>query len=179
VDRIFSEIKKAIEEELAQQESTRRPGQRGSVQRRPPVRDVPPEQRWPDEPEQRFDEAIGAPRDARDAARMDDERRRQQERDRQRQHPDAQREQRQSETRAARQAKDAARRRERMMREATRHEERPRVQRQEASSSRRSSPLRAIIRQTLRTTSGVRHAILLSEVFGRPVSMRSQDDHLP
>jgi hypothetical protein len=37
----------------------------------------------------------------------------------------------------------------------------------------------SFIRETFRTTEGVRRAIILSEVFGRPVSMRKPDEHLP
>jgi hypothetical protein len=162
VDKIFSDIKRAIEEELAQQEATRQPGQRGTIRtipQRPPVQ--PRDDGWDDQRETR---------DADEAARVQARR----ERDTRRSASG------QRETHAARQAAEASRRREDILERAQDRGGPQRTRRQQPDEgARRASAMRSFIQETFRTTEGLRRAIILSEVFGRPVSMRRPDDHLP
>jgi hypothetical protein len=161
VDKIFADIKRAIEEELAQQEATRQPGQRGTIRplpQRPPVQQR--DDGWDDQRESR---------DAEEAARVQVRR----ERDGRRPAPGR------GETHAARQAAEASRRREDILDRAQDKSGTQRARPRSQEAPRRASAMGSFIRETFRTTEGVRRAIILSEVFGRPVSMRKPDEHLP
>lgn len=169
MDRIFGEIKRAIEEEMANQEAGRRGGSpRPSG---PSGRDAERYEAWLQQEQDRLRGAPSTdevqepawderPRDGRERRRSQDGQERQRSRQR-REEPIAE-----------------VRQRERL----SQHD------RSEARHQRRSdsvydqrggmSDARRLLAGDLRSRNGVRKAILLSEIIGKPVAMRSQDEHL-
>jgi hypothetical protein len=176
MDKIFREIKQAIEEEMARQEG-RPVGGSPSTQ----GRDASRYERWLEEEQERLRGSGQSTRDTQpqgieditvlDAPRIPRE--------------GSRREQRQRDkiTRAAEAAEAAQKARTESLQRSTRHEraEVRHQQRTDAGYDQRRTGRSAFstgIWQMLRTRRGLQQAILLGDILGKPVSLRRPDDHL-
>jgi hypothetical protein len=165
VDRIFNEIKRAIEEEMARQET----GRPGAPPRASSSGGRSPRQyeTWLREEQERLrggtatEEVIEPEIQGREERRRERQRSRRSQDGRDRRSPQPPQERRESTSRH------------------DRSEARHRRRSDDAYAGRRgrSSAMSSIAR-LLRTRDGVRSAIVMSEIIGRPVSLRRQDEHL-
>ena len=193
MDKIFSEIKKAIEEEMGRQEG------RPTSPRQPRGRDMSQYEEWLHQEQERL-RGSGQPAQDGESARdgghqgdryatrgseeqwVDSSAQRPR-RDRQHRHDDGQR----SDSQRAKprdgdvldevpvRKAEPQRRSTQHQRSEARHERQSRGAYLERT---RASELRNEITAMLQAPTGLRKAILLSEIVGRPVSMRRQDEHL-
>jgi hypothetical protein len=183
MDKIFAEIKRAIEEEMANQEVNRPGG--GPRPSGPSGRDAERYQAWLREEQDRLRGARTEPvpevevreerpRDGRQRRQPQDGRERDRARQRRQERP------RQREEREGREAQELApvERRDRATlhdRSEARHERRLRSAYEQRGGR---TVVRSEISESSRSRQGIRKAFLLREIVGRPVSLRSQDEHL-
>jgi hypothetical protein len=179
MDKIFREIKQAIEEEMARQE-----GRPSGGSRPPQSRDMSQYETWlqqeqdrlrgsgaPSELEERQVESLYTvveerPRRARDRQDRDQRRRERQER--------RDRDTTQAAERASQVQPERTERTTQHQRSEARHERRARS----AYERRGRTDLATSLSRMLRSRRGMQQAFLLSEVVRKPVSLRSQDHHL-
>ncbi|TVR75913.1 MAG: hypothetical protein EA415_02320 [Sphaerobacteraceae bacterium] len=200
MDKIFQEIKKAIEEEMRNAESGPPPGggrsQAGGGQRAQEYADwlkqeqdrlrgggsgqqsAPPEQLEQVEVQQPRSWSSGDDRPRDSSGRRLQQPQSRDSRSRRSDQPQGQGSQRQQHENRASERRQKQQQQQRTKQTPKRAEPRPQRHQRDAYELRTASAMSGQIKRLLRSPNGLRQAFLLREIISKPVSLRSKDDHL-